>query len=139
MKINKVAHPREHRGNHKGLPFHGKPHVADKAFIQNLVNRFAVVRPAMRLADHARPLGRREGFGHRAPLRETWRGVDRFAVTRHFFSRRHSGMSGEQLQNPNMTASPGGAPLSSSKIKYAANLVSAAACRKRALQPKARM
>ena len=46
MKINRVANPREHRRNHKRLPVDRKPDMANESFIQNLINRLAVVNAA---------------------------------------------------------------------------------------------
>ena len=99
VKINRVADAREQCGDHIGLDINGESHVAHVTFVEDLVNRFAVVRAAMGFAHHARALGWRDGFGHGTSLLsiEAWRGAGRFAAAHLIYSRRQSGMSEEQL------------------------------------------
>src|SRR6266704_6016446 len=98
MEINRVADAREQRGDNVGLAVDGKSDVAYKTFVENCVNRFAVVSAAMRFANNARALRRRRGFWHDSPHGETWREAGRLFLAHLICSRRQSGMSEEQLQ-----------------------------------------
>src|SRR4030095_7592187 len=67
VEINRVSDARIHGGNHEGLLFSRKSDVADKSFIENFVNLFAIVNTALRLAQSARPLRLRNIFFHGIP------------------------------------------------------------------------
>src|SRR4029077_12080370 len=78
VKIDSVADARVQGGNDQRLAVGGETDVAYQPFIENLVDGIAVIDAALRLAHNTCALGRREGFGHCAPLLETWRGDGRF-------------------------------------------------------------
>jgi len=67
VEIESITHTSEKCGNDVGLAVHGKSDMAHEGFIENLVDAFAIVDAALRLAHHARSLGRRKSFGHGTP------------------------------------------------------------------------
>jgi hypothetical protein len=73
MKIKRVTDAREQRWDDVRLAIDGESDVAHEAFVEDFVNRSAVVGAAMRFAHYARALGWRDGFWHNAPHGETWR------------------------------------------------------------------
>src|SRR5205807_5000024 len=52
VKINGVADSPEQSRNDVWLAIHGKTHVADESFVENFVNRFAIIDTALGLAHH---------------------------------------------------------------------------------------
>src|SRR6202030_1681888 len=96
MKADSVADPRIERGNDKRLGVGGESHMANKPFIENLVDGFAVIEAALRLAHNTRAFAWRDRFGHCSTSSEkTWRGASLFVAARLICSRRQIGMSEE--------------------------------------------
>jgi hypothetical protein len=67
MKINRIPNPREHRRNHKRLPLNRKPHMTNKPFIQDFINRVAIENATLRLTNHTSPLRNRKIIRHNKP------------------------------------------------------------------------
>jgi hypothetical protein len=70
MKINRISNARIHRRNHKRLPVNCKPDMANESFVQNLINRRAIVNATLRLANDTRPLCNRKIVRHDKPQEE---------------------------------------------------------------------
>src|SRR5258707_15558026 len=62
VKINRIVHSSVHGGNHKCLSIQREADVTDKTFVQYFIDYFAIVDRALRLAQHALPVGHRDIF-----------------------------------------------------------------------------
>lgn len=62
VKINTVINTSKHGGNDVRLLIDRKAYMADERFIENFVDGFPIIGPAMRFADHACAVGESDGF-----------------------------------------------------------------------------